>query len=270
MRTVLRNFVHNNLDIRVVGIEGSGAFGKQDEYSDIDITFLTTNPSKYLESDAWLDVFGKRIIMQKPNYIDLGEGQKAFPYLMLFQGGNRIDLKIASIEALEAYLNWESSIQIVRDVDQRVKTVIIPSEVSFFTEKPSIEKYDETLNEFYWLLPYVIKGCARNQFLYAVEHLSKVREQLITVICWSIAEKYDYKLNLGSANKYLEAYMDELDWRKLKETFNCSTKSNIKFALVSMIELMERYGKNLADKYQYHFSDEYPKVVHYVYSKLEV
>lgn len=269
MRTDLKNFVHTNLDIRVVGIEGSGAFGKQDEFSDIDITFLTTNPAKYLENDEWLDAFGKRIIMQKPEAIDLGNGHKAYPYLMLFQGGSRIDLKIASIDALEAYLHWESSIQIIRDFDQRVKNIIIPSEASFFTQKPTEKEFLETLNEFYWLLPYVAKGCARNQFLYAVKHLDAVREELLKVICWSIADEHNYQLNLGSCHKYLSDYMNELDWRIVKSTYISAKNAQIEGALMSMIDLMENYSKPLAEKYGYDYSDEFPMVVHYVQSKLK-
>lgn len=268
MEKIIEKFIHMNPDIRVVGLEGSQTTGKQDEHSDIDVTFLTTTVEKYLKDDMWLDFFGERIIMQKPGEFQFENGQKSYPFLMLFKNGQRIDLKIASIEAFEAYRNWESTVKIIMDLDGRLTEEQQPNESSFFVRKPSETRFEKVVNEFFWVVPYIVKGCSRKQFMYAVQHIELIRQQLIEVIGWSIGEAHAYEVNLGSHQKNLQQYMVKEDWEKLQLTYDCSNYIQMRQALILLIDLMERYAKPLALSYNYPYSTEYDAVVQFVKERL--
>ncbi|MBQ0140315.1 MAG: aminoglycoside 6-adenylyltransferase [Kurthia sp.] len=268
-KALLKKFVHSHQDIRAVGVEGSIATGKTDCFSDIDVTFFTTIPEHYLKNDVWLDFLGPRIIMQKPGIHYLEDGRKLYPYLMLFENGERVDLKIAAVDTIEAYLQSESTAQIILDLDNRVKRKVEPNESSFFLKKPTEEEFLEVVNEFFWVIPYVVKGCARKQFLYAVQHLAIIRDQLIQVISWGIAEKYHGEVNLGSHQKYLQKYLDEETWEILTTTYNCKDYGRIIQSLLLLIELMEKEAKKLANLYEYAYLDENEQVIAYVKEKIK-
>ena len=77
---VLQQFIYSHPDIRAVGIEGSIATGRQDLYSDLDVTLFTTHLPNYLEQSSWLDSFGPRIIMQTPEPIQLENDFVLYPF----------------------------------------------------------------------------------------------------------------------------------------------------------------------------------------------
>lgn len=206
--------------------------------------------------------------MQKPGVYDLGNGKKCYPYLMLFENGERVDLKIAAIDALEVYLNMESTVQIIVDLDNRIKNKLQPNESSFFLQKPTEEAFLMVVNEFFWVVPSIVKGCLRQQFLYAVQHLEIIRTQLIQVISWEIAEQYQYQVNLGSHQKYLQKYMTKEKWEQLIASYNCEDYEQMKESLFLLIDLMAKEAKKLANIYGYTYSAENDAVILYAREKL--
>ncbi len=54
--------------IRMVTLEGSWTNINipADDFQDYDITFFVTDMQSFIADDEWLDVFGERLIMQKP------------------------------------------------------------------------------------------------------------------------------------------------------------------------------------------------------------
>lgn len=265
---LMEHFVHLNEDIRAVGMEGATSTGKQDEFSDLDITLFTNDLKRYIENDEWLDFFGERIIMQKPGEIQLQNGAILHPYLMLFKTGQRIDLKLATLDTLASYIKWDSTVQIIIDKDRIMKTPLVPDESSFYVERPSEDDFFYAVNEFFWVVPYVVKGLARKQFLYATTHLEGIREELLKVLAWSIGQKYDYKVNLGNAYKFMHLYLSADDWEKLQLTYNCSSFENMKRALIILIDLMERYAKDLAESCLFEYAEENDAVIQYVKHKI--
>ena len=61
----------------------------RDEFQDYDISFLVTDMASFQQSDNWLDAFGPRIILQKPEAMELFAPELGnwFSYLMLFRDG---------------------------------------------------------------------------------------------------------------------------------------------------------------------------------------
>ena len=59
--------------VRMVTLEGSRTNTNipPDDFQDYDITFFVTDMQSFIADDEWLDVFGERLIMQKPEDIAL-------------------------------------------------------------------------------------------------------------------------------------------------------------------------------------------------------
>ena len=68
MWQLILGYAEKNDKIRVVTLEGSRTNVNipKDDFQDYDITFLVTDMEAFTRDDAWLSVFGNRIMMQKP------------------------------------------------------------------------------------------------------------------------------------------------------------------------------------------------------------
>src|SRR5688572_17188893 len=85
--------------IRAVALNGSRANPKapQDGLQDYDVVYFVNNLESFTANHAWIDVFGKRAILQMPGSMRLpGDEHESdnfrFAYLMLFTDDSRIDL----------------------------------------------------------------------------------------------------------------------------------------------------------------------------------
>ena len=93
------NFARMNERIRVVTLEGSRTNINipPDDFQDYDITFFVTDMQSFINDDNWLNVFGERLILQKPEDMELFPAvEKGFSYLMLFTDDVKIDLTLPS------------------------------------------------------------------------------------------------------------------------------------------------------------------------------
>ena len=92
-------FAENDDRIRVVTLEGSRTNINipKDDFQDYDITFFVTDMTSFIENEKWLDVFGNRLMMQKPEDMELFPPDgRGFSYLMLFDDGIKIDLTLSA------------------------------------------------------------------------------------------------------------------------------------------------------------------------------
>ena len=70
---MILNFAQADERIRMVTLEGSRTNVNipPDDFQDYDITFFVTDMESFTKDDKWLDRFGKRLIMQKPEDMEL-------------------------------------------------------------------------------------------------------------------------------------------------------------------------------------------------------
>ena len=97
MFDLILGFARKDERVRVAAMNGSRANpnAARDAFQDYDIVFGVTEMAGFLAEDGWLDYFGRRVIMQKPDGMELfpPEGRNRFAYLMLFEDGNRFDTR---------------------------------------------------------------------------------------------------------------------------------------------------------------------------------
>ena len=87
--------------VRAVLLNGSRANPKipSDLYQDFDIVYIVNQLETFTNDHTWIEVFGKRVILQMPDQMIIGKrNQYSFAYLMLFEDGNRIDLTLFPLE----------------------------------------------------------------------------------------------------------------------------------------------------------------------------
>ena len=90
--------------ILLITQEGSRNTDEADVFSDYDITYFVEDVNDF--DDTFIRDFGDIMILQKPEAMPCLKHART--YLMMFQDGNRIDLKIAPLSDLQEYLREEN------------------------------------------------------------------------------------------------------------------------------------------------------------------
>ena len=224
MIQLILTFAQHDERIRIVSMEGSRVNSnvKPDAFQDYDITFIVTDMESFKQDDAWLEYFGKRIMMQKPEAMSLFPSHLGgwFSYLMLFEDGNRIDLKLVPVTDLKTYLASDTLLTVLLDKDELVHGLPQVNDSFHHIRKPTFTCFDDCCNEFWWVSTYVVKGLYRRQFLYAAEHLERnVRTNLLRMLAWKVGTETDFSVNLGKEYTFLNHHIPQEEWEKLCLTY---------------------------------------------------
>lgn len=189
------NFAKADDRIRVVTLEGSRTNINiiPDDFQDYDITFFVTDMQSFINSDEWLNVFGERLIMQKPEDMELfPKEEKGYSYLMLFWDGVKIDLTLLPLEVLDEYFTWDKLVKLLLDKDNRVTNIPVPTDEDYYIEHPTARSFDDCCNEFWNTVTYVVKGLCRKEILFAIDHLNNIVRMELNYV-WEFLEWYQKK-----------------------------------------------------------------------------
>ncbi|MGE7768789.1 aminoglycoside 6-adenylyltransferase [Peribacillus sp. NPDC096540] len=247
--------------IRAVAMNGSRTNSNvpKDSFRDYDIVYLVSELQSFLNSPDWVDVFGKRIIMQTPENMAMFPPELGgrFTYLMLFEDGNRIDLMLIPIEEKDIYCSEDGLTVILFDKDGNMPKLSEPTDKDYWVKKPSAEFFSDCCNEFWWVSTYVAKGLWRQEILYAYEHLNSVREMLLTMLEWKVGIETNFSLSVGKNSKYLKGYIDNDIWDRLMKTYPNGDYEQVWNSLFETIDLFEQVAIEVASNldYQYPFED---------------
>jgi len=268
MVDLILEFARQDERIRVVAMNGSRANpnAPRDAFQDYDIVCVVTEMAGYLVDDAWLDYFGKRVIMQKPDAMELfpPEGRTRFAYLMQFEDGNRIDLTLLPRQELEQYLKEDSIIRILLDKDGSVRALPESSDRDYWIKRPTPGMFDDCCNEFWWLSVYVARGLARNELPYAIAHLDYMRTQLMTMLSWQVGLEKGFDFSIGKQFKYLQQHVSDAAWQQLCATWNVGSPEACEEALVGLLTLFREVSKVIAQRFGYSYPDYDVKVSCYL------
>lgn len=256
--------------IRLVGMEGSRTNKRapKDRFQDYDISYIVTEMAPFIQNEKWLDLFGPRIFMQKPEAMSLYPQELGnwFSYLMLFEDGNRIDLTLIPLSELNVYLEKSDGLlEILLDKDNRVKDLPRSSDAFYHIQKPTEQFYDDCCNEFWWIATYVVKGICREEFLYAADYLNQyLRPELLRMVSWKVGLETDFSVSLGKNYKYLEDFVQPHLWNQLRETFEMHTYSHLWEALFTCLQLFREVSKEVADQLAFSYPDYDQSITNYV------
>ena len=269
MLDLILSFAEKNEKIKLVGMEGSRTHKDfpKDDFQDYDITYVVTEMDVFIENEQWLDIFGERIILQKPEAMSLYYPQLDtwFSYLMLFEDGTRIDLTLVPLEELNLYLSSDSLLKILLDKDRIINSYPMPSERYYYIEKPTAQKFDDCCNEFWWVMTYVVKGLCRKEFLYAADYLNQIiRRESYRMIEWQIGIEHNFSKNIGKNYKYLEKYVSEDLWKRIISTYKMDSYEDLWQVLWTFQELFREVSMHVAAELNFVYPDYDNNISHFI------
>ena len=262
------NFARMNERIRVVTLEGSRTNINipPDDFQDYDITFFVTDMQSFINDDNWLNVFGERLILQKPEDMELfPPEEKGFSYIMLFDDGVKIDLTLLPVSMLEEYLTRDKLVKIMLDKDNMIKTEIVPTDEDYYIKCPTERKFDDCCNEFWNVATYVSKGLLRGEILFAIDHMNEVlRHELLRMISWYVGTEKGFNFSLGKNYKFLDKHISKELWDNLLNTYSMSSYEEMWKSFDLCLCLFKKISKKVADSLGYNYPDYDENVTKYL------
>ena len=179
--------------VRAVVLSGSRTdpAAPADRWRDHDLVFVVSDVAPYRANPAWVDVFGERAILQRPDLMGDAppppEGRGGDTWLMLFEDDTRIDVTLHTVSEMASYRHHGPA-RVLFDLDGVVPPPPDPAAPHFVPEPPDAAAFSDVCNEFWWVAPYIAKGLARGETTYAHHHLDLVlRDQLLRMLGWEVA-----------------------------------------------------------------------------------
>lgn len=268
MHDIILGFAKSEERIRLVTLEGSRTNRNipADEFQDYDITFFVTDMDAFTADDGWLDVFGERLILQKPEDMELFPAEeRGYSYLMLFADGVKVDLTLLPLELLEEYFTWDKLVELLLDKDGRVQKPPVPTDIDYRLQRPTARMFDDCCNEFWNTVPYVVKGLCRREILFAIDHLNDVvRKELLRMISWMAGAERGFGFSPGKNYKFLEQYVSGELWQRLLSTYRMDSYGDMWTALTGCMKLFREVSKRTARLLGYPYPDYDDKISGYV------
>lgn len=266
MMNMLVDFAMNEDRIRLVTLEGSRTNKNipPDPFQDYDVSYFVTDMESFKENDQWLDIFGDRAMLQKPEDMELFPPELGnwFSYIILFEDGNKLDLTLIPINEVEDYFaKSDGLVEVLLDKDTFIHNEVIADDRQYWIRKPTAREFDDSCNEFWMVSTYVIKGLARKEILFAIDHLNEIaRPNLLRMMAWQIGAEQGYTFSVGKNYKFINRYLSNEDWEALLSTYSENGYQEMWQSLFACYELFRKYSKAVAESLGYKYPD-YDEVI---------
>lgn len=261
MYDLIISVAKNDERIRAVYMNGSRTNPNvpKDIFQDYDIVYVVTETTSFINDESWIELFGDLLMIQEPDKLDKGIGhdmnfERTYAYLMLFTDGNRIDLRIHTIEAMfDEYGEDHLTIPLL-DKDDILPSIPPPSDINYHVTKPTEGQYDSCTNNFWWCLQSVAKGMWRDELPYAKLMFEyTIRVSLDRMVNWWIGIEQDFQVSTGKMGKYFKDYLPVVYWDMYKDTYSDSKFENMWQSIFVACELFRILSEDVAKQFDFSY-----------------
>ena len=257
-------------DIRGAIIVGSRARidHPADEWADLDIMVITTDPEHYLSTIDWVANIGKPLL----TFVEPTPGDD-MERRVLFEGMLDVDFAIIPERKVQPLLQGEISPQFaaeLRDVFGRGMRVLLDKDgklVQFRVLISSIEKsssrpptqpeFLETINDFLYHAVWTVKKLQRGE-LWTAKTCSDdyMKRLLLQMMIWHSRATKGWNYDTWFRGRFLEEWVDRRALEQLRIAFAHYDKDDIMRALLATMDLFQWIAMETGEKLGYPYPTE--------------
>lgn len=251
-------WAESNPDIRAVLLTSSlvNPYAPVDDFSDLDIELVFENRTPYESDNEWISLFGDPISMiEEEDHVF--DGRHAMK-MVLYKDHVKVDFKLYQVtefteDANEEELSedWDVGYKVLIDKDGLTKNMKPPTYQSIMIQKPTEEKFQQLLNDFWWDTTYVAKCLKRGDIFYAKFMSENVlrTDYLVPLTEWYIAGNHDWKdITTNKHGRLFKKYLSPELWNSVEATFSGNHIEDNWTALFAFADLVHQLGISLAEK----------------------
>lgn len=258
-------WAENNPDIHVVLLTSSlvNPYAPVDDLSDLDVELVFENMKEYEADKKWIYLFGEPISMVEENetYFDGKHAMK----MILYADHVKVDFKLyqrseflKEVQKEQLPEDWDVGYKVMVDKDNLTKNLKSPTYQSVMIQKPTEQRFQQLMNDFWWDTTYVAKCLKRGDLFYAKFMSEDVirTDYLVPLIEWYIASFHDWKnITTNKHGRLFRKYLSAELWERVEATFSGSNINDNWHALYAAADLVHELGTALAQKLDF----EYPQ-----------
>lgn len=270
---IIKNFVDwaNDVDdIRAAIIVGSRARNDHpaDDWADLDILIITTNPNYYISSADWVQNVEKQIL----TFVEQTPGGD-LERRVLFEGMLDVDFSIIPKERmLEIKKKIGESLEIVfalQEVFGRGVRILIDKEgimnqiqeiLTFQTPSkhpPAEQEFFQVINDYLYHCVFTAKHLRRGEHWWAKMCLDCYMQRLLLeIIQWHALVIFGWDHDIWFRGRFLEEWADPRIVDKLKMVFAHYNPADIRRALLASMELFQFLVTEISLELKYPYSSE--------------
>ena len=260
----LKDYGQSADEVQAVLIIGSQARREvpADQYSDLDIILVVSDPSLFLYSDEWLKFLGRHNISFVENTIG-GEKERR----VLFDGGLDVDFVIVSQKTVEAVLLGTDGLDILRKgyeilldktaLSNKLRKRSLPAPKN---EAPSADEYQNLVNDFWYHTVWTAKKLLRGELWaakFCVDGYMKYKLLWLLEFHAHVIHGWDY--NTWHSGRFIDSWADRQAMRKMSTAFAHYEKEDIAKALVETMDIFSRIAQETAEETGYTYPAEAEK-----------
>ena len=204
-----------------------------DRYSDYDLIFAVSEGGTHPElAESFRREFAPLVIEQQPD----PPGGARYGFLMQFRDV-RIDLSVVWTDALDVWIRSEYFVKAIW-----VREGFLLPDLRRNVPPPDPQEFSAACNEFWWVCPYVAKGLARGDLLYANFHLENcLRRELHRVFAWAYPDSGKFLCRLAEA-------IGEEKMERYRQSFDLSEPEAVRRAFATVCALFSETAPLAAER----------------------
>lgn len=200
-----------------------------DAFSDYDVVLMVEDIHPFYEDRAWLEDFGEVLVVYwDPIYPDPDYGDQKFGNVTQYADGLKIDFTLLPVEWLKKVVaaaklpaELDAGYRIILDKDRLTEGMKAPTFTAYIPIRPTNERYQKIVNDFFSDAPYVAKCLLRGELFPAKWCLDYDMRyiHLHPMLEWRMELDHGWSLPIGFLSKGLKKRLPPELWRQLENTY---------------------------------------------------
>lgn len=251
------HWAEENPDVRAVLLTSSlvNPYAPVDDLSDLDIELVFNDMKVYKSDKTWINTFGKPISMieEDETFFDGKHAMK----MVLYEDHVKVDFKLyqkseflKETQAETLPEDWDVGYKVLVDKDHLTQDMKPATYQSVMIQKPSEQRFQQLINDFWWDTTYVAKCLKRDEIFYAKFMSENVirTDYLVPLLEWYIASESGWNITTNKHGRLFKQYLSPELWQKVEATFSGSNIEQNWIALFAYADLVHELGIDLAAK----------------------
>jgi aminoglycoside 6-adenylyltransferase len=272
---LFRKWAETRSDIRAAFVVGSKARVKHsaDEWSDVDIVVITTDPEVYLSTFDWISNFGKPLL----TFIDTSTASDDKMRVVLYEGMIDVDFAPVRYEDMRKTAQWVDQttkagadqhalawiwnvygrgVRVLIDKDGMAGTfgAVAASVKKPHPRRPTQDEFLEVVYDFFYHAVYTAKHLRRGELWWTLTHLDcRLQRPLLRMIEWHALAEHGWKHDVWFLGHFLEEWAMPKAVEGLREAFAQYDEDDVKRALLAAIGLFRWLATETATNLKYSY-----------------
>jgi aminoglycoside 6-adenylyltransferase len=257
-------WAHTRDDLRAVLMPGSRARIERpaDEWSDLDLVLVTTDPRPYLEDDAWLEAFGHPML----TFLEQTGTGGGTERRALFAGGLDVDFVPLPVEFIQqvAAEGWPAElvstvrrgVRVLLDKDGlAARLPLLPAEEP--ASPPTAEQFTTVVADFWYHALWAARKLRRGELWTAHECCDAyMKWQVLQVIEWRTRATPGPQHDTWHKGRFLELWADPRALDGMRTAFGHHDPADIRRALLATMDLFRWLARETAQALGYAYPEE--------------